>query len=115
MLVSDQSVEKLTKSENPSRWWRGEKKTCQQEPLGEAAENSKEQLREEADERADKSGEAARPLLSAYRLKTSRCSSAAEFRRGEMKTPLTLVSKQKSYLWRGTICPPCELFRCLNI
>ncbi len=35
-----------------------------------------------------------------------------EFRRGEMKPPLTLVSMQTSYLCWATICPPCELFHC---
>lgn len=69
---------------------------------------SREQQKTE--ERVDTSGEAALLFLLAYRLKTSRCSSVAEFRRGEMKTPLTLVSSQKSYHQRETICPPCELF-----
>lgn len=56
--------------------------------------------------------EAALFCPSAYRLKSSRCSSAAKFRHGETRTLLTLVSQQKSYLWWGTTCPPCELSIC---
>lgn len=70
-----------------------------------------QQRREEAEERVDKKRWSC-TSPPAYRLKTSRCSSAAEFTREEMKTPPTRVSKQKSYLRRGPICPPCELLHC---
>lgn len=62
---------------------------------------------EAAEERDDKCCGAAR-LLSAYRLKSSRCCSAAEFRRRGTRSPPTLASKQKCYLRRGTIRPPRE-------
>lgn len=46
-----------------------------------------QQRRDDAEERVDKSGGAARLLLSAYRPESSRCSSAAEFRSEE--SPVT--------------------------
>lgn len=58
-----------------------------------------------AEERVDKSGEAAR-LLSVYQLKTSRCSSAEKWR-----LPWHLWAA-RNLICHGMICPPCELLHC---